>query len=67
MEMRMHCHEGENQKCTKTTTEPMRAECVHICSTVITKVRDAKWGPQTKANRYANSVIIYAKTQGSNW
>ena len=51
---------------TKTTTEPMRAECVHICTTVITKVRDAKWGSQTKANRYANSVIIHAKTQGSN-
>ena len=36
---------------TKTTTEPMRAERVHICTTVITKVRDAKWGSQTKANR----------------
>ena len=51
---------------TKTTAEPMRAKRVHICSTVITKVRDAKWGSPTKANGYANSVIINAKTQGSN-
>ena len=47
---------------TKTTTEPMRAERVHICSTVITKVRDVKWGSQTKANGYVNSFIIHAKT-----
>ena len=43
---------------TKITTEPMRAERVNICSTVITKVRDAKWGSQTKANGYVNSGII---------
>eukprot|EP00731_Ephydatia_muelleri_P005442 Em0002g1618a len=51
---------------TKTKTEPVRTKRVHICSTVITKVRDAKWGSQTKTNGYAKSVIIHAKTQGSN-
>ena len=42
---------------TKTTAKPMRAKRVHICSRVITKVRDAKWGSQTKANGAVQIVL----------
>ena len=42
----------------------MRAKCVHIRSKVMAKGRDAKWCPHTKANGYADSVIIHAKAKG---
>ena len=43
----------------KNKTEPMCAEHVYISSTVMAKVRDAKWGPQMKASGYANRVIYH--------
>ena len=43
----------------KSITEPMRAKCVHIRSKVMAKVRDARWGPQTKVNGYADSACYH--------